>query len=90
MNLPMRRRLEEVCKVCGISEDIIIYFIEEEWIHPIDVDHKIFDEEDIARVRLIKELREDLGVNDEAVPIILNLIDQLNLLQSKFKSSNEL
>jgi chaperone modulatory protein CbpM len=30
-----------------------------------------------SRAQLIIELKQDLGVNDEAVPIILDLVDQL-------------
>ena len=36
-----------------------------------------FREIDVARVRLIHELRHDLGVDDEALPVVLSLVDQL-------------
>ena len=36
------------------------------------------DEEDLARIRLICELKDEFGVNDEGVSIILQLLDQLN------------
>ena len=87
MNLPLRRRLEEVCQSCGIEEEIIRQFLQEDWIHPIDQEHNIFDDEDIARIALISELRDDFGINDEAIPVILHLIDQLNLLHRKIQRS---
>ncbi len=37
----------------------------------------VFREIDVARVRLIRELRDDLLVNEEALPIVLSLLDQL-------------
>ncbi len=37
----------------------------------------VFREVDVARVRLIRELRDDLLVNEEALPIVLSLLDQL-------------
>ena len=37
-----------------------------------------FTEIDVARVRLIQDLRGDVGVNDESVGVILGLIDQLH------------
>jgi chaperone modulatory protein CbpM len=40
-----------------------------------------FADLDVARARLIRDLREDLGVNDEAVPVILDLLDQLHGLR---------
>jgi chaperone modulatory protein CbpM len=85
MNLPLRQRLEEISILCGIEPEMIITFIEQEWIEPIDREHLMFDEEDLARVRLIKELKDVFEVNDEAVAVILHLVDQLNYLQLKLK-----
>jgi hypothetical protein len=42
--------------------------------------HQFF-EIDVARVRLIRDLREDLGVNDEGISVILDLLDQLHGLR---------
>jgi len=36
---------------------------------------------DVARVRLIQDLRGDIGVNDEGVGVILDLIDQVHGLR---------
>ena len=83
MKLTLRKRIKEVSYICGISEDIIIHFIHEEWIYPNDEQLLVLDEEDIARINLINELKKDFGVNDEAIPIILHLIDQLNVLRKK-------
>lgn len=71
----------EICHECDVPESEIRKFIEEEWIVPSDPEELLFDEEDRARLELIRELRQDLGVNDEAVPIILRLLDQLHLLR---------
>ena len=37
-----------------------------------------YTEIDLARTRLIQDLTGDLGVNDEGIPIILGLVDQLH------------
>jgi chaperone modulatory protein CbpM len=37
-----------------------------------------FGELDLARAWLIRDLRDDLGVNDEGVAIVLDLVDQLH------------
>lgn len=83
----MIRRLFEVCEDFGLEERVIIHYIEEEWVSPVDSEQKMLDEEDIARIRLIKDLIDDFGVNEEAVPIILHLIDQINVLQTHIKES---
>jgi chaperone modulatory protein CbpM len=40
-----------------------------------------FSEVDLARAELIRDLMQDLGVNDEGVGVILNLLDQLHGLR---------
>ena len=73
-------KIDDAFDLCGVEKEIIIQFIEEECVHPADEEHDDLDEEDLARIRLIKELKDDFGVNDEGLSIILNLIDQLNRL----------
>ncbi|HEX7389595.1 MAG TPA: chaperone modulator CbpM [Acidiphilium sp.] len=53
-------------------------WIENHWVRPDrDSGHYVFREIDIARVRLIRELRDDLQVNEDALPVVLSLLDQL-------------
>ncbi len=40
-----------------------------------------FTEADLARARLIRELKRDFGVNDEGIGVILNLLDQVHGLR---------
>ena len=39
-----------------------------------------FSDIDLARARLIRDL-QDLGVNDDSIPIVLDLVDQLHGLR---------
>jgi chaperone modulatory protein CbpM len=40
-----------------------------------------FSEIDISRAQLIRDLRDDFGVNDEGVSVVLDLIDQVHGLR---------
>jgi chaperone modulatory protein CbpM len=40
-----------------------------------------FLEIDVARLKLIRELRLDLALGDEAVPVVLKLLDQIHALR---------
>jgi hypothetical protein len=73
-------KIGEAANTCGRDQEEILQFIDENWITPYDRIHLFLDEEDIERIKLITELQA-MGANDEAVPIILHLIDQLNLIQ---------
>jgi chaperone modulatory protein CbpM len=88
MKLPLRNKIEDVITCSGVSREVIVYYVQESWVSPIDPRELIFDEEDIARIKLIHELRRDLGVNDESIPIILHLIDQLNYLNLKLREDD--
>lgn len=57
------------------------------WIAPaIGKSGPIFDELDVARVRLVCELRSDLDVPEEAVPLVLSLLDQVHGLRREMQS----
>lgn len=66
----------------GLSADILDGWIAAGWLAPrrLDGAHD-FSEIDIARARLIDDLRQRLGVNDEGVPVILDLLDQMHGLR---------
>jgi chaperone modulatory protein CbpM len=52
------------------------------WIVPPQTDPEfMFADVDLARVQLIRDLREDFGVNDEGVSVILHLVDQMHGLR---------
>jgi chaperone modulatory protein CbpM len=68
--------------VHGLSEAELTLCLNAGWIVPAEsgAERRYLDI-DVARVRLIHELRSDLGLDDEAVPVVLSLIDQLHALR---------
>jgi chaperone modulatory protein CbpM len=57
-------------------------WIHEEWLAPAEsAGEMTFSDADVARVQLIRDLKNDLGVNDEGVGVILNLVDQVHGLR---------
>jgi chaperone modulatory protein CbpM len=53
-----------------------------EWLLPVASQRQLlFSEADLARARLIHDLKADFGVNDEGVAIVLHLLDQLHGLR---------
>jgi chaperone modulatory protein CbpM len=58
-------------------------WIDEEWLIPLASGiAPQFSEADLARAWLIRDLKLDMGVNDEGIAIILHLLDQLHGLRS--------
>jgi hypothetical protein len=84
-----RYEFQDVAKVSGhqrLTPELIVRFVSYRWILLADNERELLDEEDIARARFILELQEIFGVNNESIPIILHLIDQLNRTHLEFKS----
>ena len=52
------------------------------WLIPPQTEpERMFNDVDLARAQLIRDLHEDFGVNDEGVSVILHLIDQMHGLR---------
>jgi chaperone modulatory protein CbpM len=73
----MNRR--EFLAAAGLEETTLEVWVEQSWIIPRKNGSAIvFSEIDVARARLICELRHDMGANDAGIDIILHLMDQLH------------
>lgn len=71
--------IETVClRISGLEQGELERWIGENWICPSGAPGAWrFGEIDVARIRLIRELRHDLQLGEEALPVILSLLDQL-------------
>ncbi len=47
---------------------------------------RTFDRLDLARVRLVCQLKDEMKLNDEAIPVVLSLMDQLYGIRREFKA----
>ena len=66
-----------------IEAEVLDAWLAAGWLMPSASDAQpTFTEVDLARARLIQDLRADIGVNDDGVGVILDLIDQLHGLRS--------
>ena len=71
--------LETVCvEVRGVRHEDLRRWIDETWVRPEGgPDAWQFNDIDVARVRLIVDLRDHLRVDEESMPVVLSLLDQL-------------
>jgi chaperone modulatory protein CbpM len=69
-----------------IETHVLETWIDEEWLIPRrEAGLEAFSDADLARAQLIRDLKSDIGVNDEAVGVILHLIDQLHGLRGALR-----
>ena len=56
------------------------------WIRPAAKPTQAFSEADLARAALIRDLEDKLGFDEDQVPVLLNLIDQIHGLRAELKT----
>jgi len=65
-------------------------WIEEEWLIPArQADERAFTDMDLARVGLIRDLKDKMGVNNEGLDVILHLVDQMHALRRALAAALE-
>jgi chaperone modulatory protein CbpM len=71
--------IETLCvTISGLDRAEVERWIANAWIRPDRAGAEwTFREIDIARVRLIQEMRMEMRVDEEAMPVVLSLLDQL-------------
>ena len=67
----------EFLMVAHIETHVLESWVEAGWLLPRVDEEDYLSDVDLARAHLINDLNE-LGANDDAIPIILNLIDHLH------------
>lgn len=77
---------EEFCLRAHLEGHVLEAWITAGWILPtVREPAPAFTETDLARARLIQDLRGDLGVNEEGIAVILDLLDQIHGLRRGLK-----
>ncbi len=75
-----------VTQVPGLQRRDLERWIAYEWVRPDGAAGRYeFRAVDVARVRLIRELRDEMQVNEEALPVVLSLLDQLYDLRRRVR-----
>ena len=68
----------EFCRRLKIEATELKLWIREGWLAPqINEYQRRFHDVDLARARLIRDLTHDMGVNEDGVGVIMDLVDQL-------------
>lgn len=72
-------KTKEVLMQLRVESVVLESWVTAGWLVPQrhEQEHR-FSEADVARGRLIADLKHDLGVNDEGIGVILDLVDQLH------------
>ncbi|MEM8744140.1 MAG: chaperone modulator CbpM [Pseudomonadota bacterium] len=78
---------EVLSRVTGITRIRLQTWVQRGWIMPAASSEGVrFSEVDVARCDLIRQLRDDMGVENESVEIVLSLLDQVYGLRRELRA----
>jgi chaperone modulatory protein CbpM len=73
-------------RVRGLERRELLRWVENRWVLPEErAQTWVFHEVDVARVELIFEIHRDFAVDDEAMPLVLSLLDQVYSLRRQMR-----
>lgn len=77
---------EIVAEVSTVTVERLRTWVAEGWVRPSAAGEVLhFRAIDVARVRLISHLEHDLAVGEDAMPIVLSLLDQIYNLRAQLR-----
>ena len=83
----MSDRTDELCARLRVTRVEYEQWVAAGWVCPRGGEPE--SKADEARLRLVADLRRDLGIGPEAVPVILSLLDQLHGLRRRLRQVGE-
>ena len=77
-------------QISGLTRRDLERWIENAWVQPDKLaGGYAFREIDVARARLILEMRDEMEINEDALPVVLLLLDQLYDLRRQMRNLND-
>jgi chaperone modulatory protein CbpM len=78
-----------IAEISGLTRQDLERWIANAWVRPDrSADGYAFREIDVARARLILEMRDGMEINEDALPVVLLLLDQLYDLRRQMRDLN--
>lgn len=79
-----------VARVKRVKLKDLRIWVREGWVRPAQSETgPIFDEVDIARIRLLCDLKTDMSLPSDALPVVLTLLDRLHQTRRELRTLTE-
>ena len=78
-----------IAQISGLKRQDLERWISNAWVRPDkSAGGYVFREIDVARARLILAMRDEMEINEDALPVVLLLLDQLYDLRRQMRDLN--
>jgi chaperone modulatory protein CbpM len=79
-----------ITEIAGLHREDLERWIDNDWVRPGGrAGAYVFFDIDVERVRLIQDLRHDMQIDEEALPVVLMLLDQVYDLRRRMRELGE-
>jgi chaperone modulatory protein CbpM len=83
----MIRPIQMVAAEFGVAVEQLTIWVDRRWLRPSGRGQDLaFDDADLARLRMIVDFRRDLAIDDETMPVVLDLLDRLHATRTRLRS----
>jgi chaperone modulatory protein CbpM len=82
---PMLFEHDVVNRLEGVSVEKLRLWVSQGWVRPPIGAGGQYSEADLARAAFISDLLDDIGLDPEAVPVVLKLVDQIHGLRRELR-----
>ncbi len=80
------KSLAEILVDFSLQREELLAWIQRRWVLPLGQgEDYMFGDADVARVQMIVDLRRDLAIDEEAMPVVLDLLDKLYGLRRQMR-----
>nr|WP_275401577.1 chaperone modulator CbpM [Wenzhouxiangella limi] len=79
--------LDDICRICGLEVEELRQWIEEGVAEPRSIEARQwrFSARQLRRVRVGRRLRRDLEIDARALPVVLDLIEEVETLRQRVR-----
>jgi chaperone modulatory protein CbpM len=78
---------EVIESVTELTRERVRVFVKQGWVRPEGRGKRVvYTDIDVARMRLICQLTDELSIDEEAVPLVLSLVDQVFGLRRELRN----
>lgn len=77
--------LEELCRLCDVAPELVIEWVAEGVVEPEGNRQWRFPVREIRRTRLAGRLQRDFELETQALPLVLDLLDEVETLQREVR-----
>lgn len=78
-------QLSDLCRICGVSREIVIEWVQAGVIEPRGEARWRFPARELRRIRRAGRLQRDLELESQALPVVLDLLEEVERLRREVR-----